>query len=308
LTYLHLMPLTTLEFLVGPTGRVACVAALDYAFARFKKIGMPVPESSRLMKAYRLLQNPDSDRRHLPQSVKLRRELAEAHKIANDFHDIARAINPLGGPPTSKLRRDLARAYYGNLDPGAEDTKSVTARNLQFQVWLASWYTAGDKAIRYEEPDLKVAYWFRWHGVAAKRIQSPSKILTRIQEAAKQVRNRVGQGFIAVAFDNYSPALAKRLATLRNPLRFYNRLPELDTALEWCRTDAPWIRAVLLFGCLIRWRLKPPPPRLTLEFPERVWCIPRDKRDREYLWPYYEELLATYRSRVEVASRPNRGE
>src|SRR5438876_2945393 len=160
------MPLTTLEFLVGPTGRAASVAALDYAFARFREIGVPVPGSSRLVEARRLLQNPDSDRRHLPKSVTLRREIAEANKITTDFYDIARAINPRGGSPTTKLRRDLARAYYGHLDPSAADTKSITARNLQFQLWLASWYTAGDKPMRYEEPDLQVAYWFRWHGVA----------------------------------------------------------------------------------------------------------------------------------------------
>lgn len=297
------MQLTTQEFLVGPTNRVAGVAALDYAFERFKEIGIPVPDTSRLLAARRLLDKPDSDPRDVNKSIKLRQALAEAHRIATDFYDIARAINPRGGPPPSLLRKDLPRAYYGRLDPGATDTKSVMARNLQFQLWLAAWYTAGDKPIRYEEPDLKVAYAFRWQGVAAKRVQTPSKILTRMQEAAGQVRRRIGQGFIAMAFDNYSPALAKRLARIRNPLRFYDRLPELDEALEWCRTDAPWIRAVLLFGILVRWRLKPAPPRLAMEYVERIWCIPRDERDRQNLWPYYEELTATYRSRVEIPSR-----
>ena len=78
------MRFKTVEFLVGPTNRRAGVAALDYAFERFKKIGVPVPETSRLVGAHRLLHNPDSDPRDLPKSVKLRREVAEAHKIATD--------------------------------------------------------------------------------------------------------------------------------------------------------------------------------------------------------------------------------
>lgn len=299
------MRMVTLDYQIGLPTRAAAVAGLDYAHERFRAVGVPVPKQCRLAEARALLENPDNDPRHLPKSVKLRREIAEAHKTAQDFHDIARAMNPRAGHADDRVRRDLARAYYGHLDPRAQDTKSVLARNLQFQLWLASWFTAGDKPIRYEEPDLRVAYWFDWHGVAAKRVQSPSKILTRVREAADQVKKRVGHGFIAVAFDNYSPGLAKRLATLRNPLRFYDRLPEMSVALDWCREHAPWIRAVLLFGVLVRWRLKSPLPQLVIEFPERIWCIPRTERDREVLWPYFEELSAKYRSRLEVKARNN---
>jgi hypothetical protein len=273
---------------------------LHYAFGRFRDVGVPVPTTSRLAQARELLEKMVAKSIDVTKSVKLRRDLAEAQKAATEFYQLARAINPRAGPASPNLRRDLQRAYGGRLNPAAQDTVSVAARNLQFQLWLAAWFVAGGRDLRYEEPDLRVTYWFRWHGVAAKRIQTPSKIVRRVKEAARQVKNRVGSGFVAVSFDNYSPLLSKRFARLRDPTRYFDRLPELRRAVEWCRDEAPWIRAILAFGALAQWRLRSRPPHLTLSFPEQVMCIARDRRDEENLADYFKEIHGTYRRNVGI--------
>src|SRR5690349_17889110 len=205
----------TLDFLFGPVGHRATLAGLEYAFTRFREIGVSVPTTSRLVLAKELLGRMIGKVIDVRQSVRLRRDLAEAQRVATDFYHLARALNPRGGPPPKKFRNDLQRAYCGHLNAAAQDPVSVAARNMQFQLWLGSWFTAGGRPVRYEEPDLAVTYWYRWHGVAAKRIQSPAKIVERVQQAARQVRTRRGEGFVAVTFDNYSPAFSKRFAGLR---------------------------------------------------------------------------------------------
>lgn len=184
------------------------------------------------------------------------------------------------------------------MNPAAQDPVSVRARNPQFQLWLAAWFVAGERPLRYEEPDLKVTYWFRWHGVAAKRVQAPSTIVRNVRKAAQQVRNRVGRGFVALTVDNYSPAFTKRFTGLRDSERFFNRLPELASAAIWCDKSAPWIHAILVFGARVRWRLQSKPPLLELTFPELVIRLARDKCDDAYLADYFQEIQENIKARV----------
>jgi len=297
-----------LDYQLGAVGHRETLANLEYAFKRFREIGVSVPARSRLIKAKELLEQMVAKSIDVRKSVKLRRDLAEAQRVAMEFHELARAINPRARPASPRLRNDLQRAYGGELNPAAQDHVSVAARNLQFQLWLASWFAAGERPLLYEEPDLKVTYWFRWYGVAAKRAQKPSTIIRNVIAAAQQVKKRIGHGFVALTVDNYSPAFTKRFAGLRNSERFFNRVPELAAAATWCENSAPWIHAILVFGAHARWRLQLKPPLLELAFPELLIRLARDKCDHAHLAEFFQEIQQYRKARLGGIEPPSRDE
>jgi len=165
-------------------------------------------------------------------------------------------------------------------------------------LWLAAWFTAGEKPIHYEEPDLRLAYRFHWNGVAAKRIQSPSKILQRVREGAGQVKKRVGCGFIALSIDNYSPGFVPRFTRVRKGNSLLKRLPELDQAADWCAEHAHWIHGLLIFGFMTIWRLGRSPVHANMSFPTRIVYLPEDSVEHEHLKAYFDELISLYRNRM----------
>jgi hypothetical protein len=73
--------------------------------------------------------------------------------------------------------------------PGDESATSNVARNLQFELHLASTlWQAGFQPILGEHPDLKCKVEGKWLFFECKRILSKAKLTTRIREASKQLR------------------------------------------------------------------------------------------------------------------------
>jgi hypothetical protein len=76
------------------------------------------------------------------------------------------------------------------LNPAAQDTLSVAARNLQFQLWLAAWFTAGGKPLRYEEPtDLLRRLAALPDSACFVCVFAPGFIRAQLLEARRQDRN-----------------------------------------------------------------------------------------------------------------------
>jgi hypothetical protein len=203
---------------------------------------------------------------------------------------IARSLQ-IVTPPVARL---LRLSFGGRLDPTAREDESTQARDAQFELWLAAFFAAGDRKVITLEPDLVTTYWFQWLGVAAKRVQSIAKIGRRVRRAARQVKTHLPAGFVALAIDSYSPGFATRLATLRSGRRLFAKLPEINRAVEWCRAEAPWIRAVICFAAICRITLKTQPPHVGFYLATRVYLLPEDERDRKRLRDYFEEIFDLY--------------
>jgi hypothetical protein len=179
--------------------------------------------------------------------------LTEAHRTAFEFYTIARSINPRVTPP-KVFRQKLAIAYGGADDPAKDTEESARARNYQFELWVAAWLTAGDKRVRIQEPDLQVAQWFEWRGVAAKRVRSPSQIAKRVKQAAAQIKRQTSTGFVALALDNYSvPRRIRSRSELRAGSAFFGAYPEVELAADYLEISAPWVKGLICFGHFARW-------------------------------------------------------
>ena len=96
-------------------------------------------------------------------------------------------------------KKDLQKLFSGSSFPSGDSLQ--TPRSHQFQLYLAALMDLSGFDITLKEPDFFFQYKSRKYSVAAKRINSPSKIYTRLSEAKKQIKNYGDLGFIAFSID-----------------------------------------------------------------------------------------------------------
>lgn len=277
------------EQLFGPVDTSTTLRAADWTIQRLSDLGAPPPKGCRLLRARAFVISLSAKtiptRRSAPQA----RLFAEAHRTLLEFWAAARSINPRLRPLPKSLRRKLSLAYGGKDDPADDDDRSVVARNTQFELWLAAWLVAGRRPLRMREPDLEAAYGFQWRGIAAKRVRSRRRIAKRVFDAAAQVKQASGTGFIALSLDNYSTTAGIRArSSLRIGERFFEAYPEIDTAADQLKRRAPWIRALVCFGHYARW-VNPQNPSLQMDNLTKIVLLPEDQQDQEYLRAYFDE-------------------
>ena len=207
-----------------------------------------------------------------------------------EYYAIARSINPRTLPLSESIQ-GIFRHSYGGADDPADDTDiTATARNHQFELWLAAWLTAGGKRIRQAEPDLELAYRFEWRGVAAKRVRSRRHIRKRVRNAAEQVKRNTGTGFVAISLDNFSTVRAiKARSDLAAGKKFFNCYPEIHGAARYLQEKETHIRGLLCFGHYARWSGHRHSSKLHLSNLSQIYLFPSDLTDIEYLSSYFEE-------------------
>jgi hypothetical protein len=146
------------------------------------------------------------------------------------------------------------------------------------------------------EPDLQVAFRFEWCGLAAKRIRAAGQILKRVKQAAEQVKQNTGTGFVALALDNYSLARSiKSRSELAAGARFFASYPQIEAAADHLMTKAPYVRGLICFGHFARWLPKEEPPSLQMSNLTRIYLLPSDDTDAGYLNAYFHEHGAKFR-------------
>ena len=96
-------------------------------------------------------------------------------------------------------KKDLQKLFSGSSFPSGDSLQSP--RSLQFQLYLAALMDLSGFDIKLKEPDFFFQYKGHKYSVAAKRINSPSKIYARLSEAKKQIKNYDDLGFIALSID-----------------------------------------------------------------------------------------------------------
>jgi hypothetical protein len=192
-----------------------------------------------------------------------------------EFYGIARSLNPRAIPLPKEIKRKLNVSYGGAEDPANDTDRTAVARNTQFEFWVASWLTAGEKPIRMAEPDLQFAYRFQWRGLAAKRVRSSRQILKRVKRAADQVKKNTGTGFIALALDNYSTVRKIRSQSdLSVGARFFASDPQIEEAANYLMAEERHIKALLCFGHHARWLLEEEPPSLQMSNMTKIYLFP----------------------------------
>lgn len=103
----------------------------------------------------------------------------------------------------------------------SEDANSL-ARNLQYQLYLASRFSNSGMNINCVEPDFIFNYDSEIYSVAVKRITSRNKVKERIKEAEQQILKYDYDGFIAISID--------RLLEYSNPFIITNNPDVLPSA------------------------------------------------------------------------------
>jgi len=224
----------------------------------------------------------------LGKATRERRLWTEAHRTGLEFYAIARSISPRV-PAPEVLRRKLAIAHGGADYPARDTEESARARNYQFELWVAAWLTAGGKPVRMLEPDLQVAQWFQWRGVAAKRVRSPGKIITRVKQAAAQIKDHTPTGFVALALDNYSVPRRIRSRSLRAGAAFFSSYPEIERAADYLENHAPWVKGLICFGHFARWLPDRGRPSLQMSNLTQIHQLPADEAEDGQLSAFFEE-------------------
>jgi hypothetical protein len=286
------------DHLFGPIGPAVTIDALNLTIAELKTRGFTPPRNSRLHQAIEhlteLLSRPEGALR----STTSRRLAAEAQRLAFAYYVIARALAPKSTTPPRRLHRAFQQSFSGVLDPAVSSQSNRRARDIEFELWLAAFFAAGDRPVIYQEPDLQVTCWFSWHGVAAKRLQTPKSLLGQVKAAAAQIKRQGRPGFICVMVDCHSRAWVKRLAGLRSTTRYFARIPEIAHAAAWIRAQAPWVVAVMYVGTRVRWELTRFPPHAVLDYPTRIETYGRDPVTKARLRDFWNEVTTTYTERM----------
>lgn len=213
-----------------------------------------------------------------------------------EFYGIARSINPRASPLPEASRDKFFLSYGGADDPADDSDVTAIARNIQIELWLAAWLTAGGKPIRQAEPDLQLAYRFEWRGVAAKRVRSRRHVRRRVTQAAGQVKRNTGTGFVALSLDNYSTVRAiKARSDLAGGEKFFKSYPEIQRAAKYLQEKEKHIRGLLCFGHFARWSNNKSSSRLHLSNLTQIYMFPSDATDSEYLPSYFDEHCDCFR-------------
>ena len=162
------------------------IKSIEWVINRFESFEISVNKSSRFYRFY-------CDFSKLNKSIVVPENIDELLEGMRDFFEIWQIAKSEEVLKSSK--KEMEELLGGNRIPSAD--KNPLARNLQYQLYLASIFSTSGMMVRCEEPDFLFEYMGVTYSVAAKRITSKSKIEERIKEAEKQIHKYSYDGFIA---------------------------------------------------------------------------------------------------------------
>jgi hypothetical protein len=255
-------------------------AVLKATILRLEALKVRPPRNSRLRQALEAVEAPAASETTL-------RCAREAYRFALEFWTIVRTLSP-GLASNPRIKNLLQRAYAGKLDPLTEDQTSERARDAQFELWLGSWFAMGGRPTQTVEPDLRVALWFRWYGVAAKRVRSRGQLLKRVKDGARQIQASGDRGLVAILLDNYSDRNVAEAGGVGPGNEFFETFPEVDAAESWLLQDAPFVKGTLCFGLLTSWT-PDASPSIDMSALERVILLNSQDPDQQHLADVLQE-------------------
>jgi hypothetical protein len=97
---------------------------------------------------------------------------------------------------------ELALIFGGNINPMEDKLSNTRPRDLQYQLFLTSFFELSGNQVVSAEPDFKFVHHNEEIAVACKRINSKTQAIGRVKEAAKQINVSGRRGFIAISLDS----------------------------------------------------------------------------------------------------------
>jgi hypothetical protein len=182
-----------------PTGPSAQIAAAIWTRDRLAAFHVPLPGGNRLERSRSLLEEVNSGRATLaPDAHELLERLNEAQWTIIEQYIISRSL----GKPGRQLSAEHLRKLEGMLsgaDVAAE--RNPLARNTQFELYTAGFFTMGDVSVGLAEPDLVFDFLGSPRGLAAKRVRSFRQAPRRAREAADQIARAGLTGVVSLNVD-----------------------------------------------------------------------------------------------------------
>jgi hypothetical protein len=277
----------------GPTGSSAIVESADYAIQRLRALGVTFPDSSRLVRARAYVQAAQDDIASAPSGE----VLAEATRTIFEFYLICRAFGAPRADTDPRLLESLAVALGGPDLPGDEDDATSLARNIQFELYVGAWLTAGGVRVALAEPDLQVEYDGRLLGVAAKRVRSRSRIMRRIAEASRQILMHGTEGFIAMNVDHLLDELPLVQDEAERGRYFDRSFPEFGKVMK-SFLRRPHVRGLLVVGHQARWITEGKAPRVDVGAFTKFHLITDTDEERRKGDRFLEDLKNTQAARL----------
>lgn len=213
----------------------------SWSMEQFRAKGVPVPPGARLDLAQRLFDSiVQGDTIVKRDDDHLIRRIRSAYITVYESYLLVRAS---GGP-----RAVHSKSYLGKLKDAIggkeleEDDSNHSARNIQFELYVASFFTMGGANVSIVEPDLQVKVGSEWIGIAAKRVQSPRALVKRAREGAKQIVKSRRKGIVAVNLDPISIDREFELDISQATSLLQEKIPEIT------RVDDELIKRELVLG------------------------------------------------------------
>jgi hypothetical protein len=170
----------------------------------------------------------------LPIYTKLKADLPRYLVALGESGEIREMLPFLGVCQKEELAHRLRAVLLGPELPSEEDSVSNQARNIQFELWLGAKLWRCGAQVELAEPDLRCKIGEFTVLLACKRLLSPRKLTTRINEATIQIQRHLkllnekpSSGFVAISFSN--------LLGMEQSIDVRNRqeaLGRLDSAIE----------------------------------------------------------------------------
>ncbi|MGO4500054.1 hypothetical protein AB4114_29690 [Paenibacillus sp. 2RAB27] len=141
------------------------------------------------------------------QFYKSYKKLIESNNISNNFSELLEGMRDffelksiVSSPEILGTSVEELKLMLSGCRLPSEDSNS-TARDNQYQLFLASRFSDSGMNVNCVEPDFSFEFEGVTYSVAAKRIKSRKKIYERIKEAEKQIMQFEHDGFIALSLD-----------------------------------------------------------------------------------------------------------
>ncbi len=177
----------------------------EWSIRVLREYGINIPRRSRLPNAVTMLREFNEGRSGLTPSLSSDEVVSVSNSVKTlwEFWIISVAM---------LLRRKRTNTPFCknslNLAVLGADKEHVDsnpkARNTQFELFVAALLVLGGAEVISGEPDLRLLYWGRHVGIAAKRVRSTShdQIEKRILEGARQLGKNRLEGFVAINIES----------------------------------------------------------------------------------------------------------
>jgi hypothetical protein len=266
----------------------------EWTLQTLERLGVVVPSRSRLPNARDLLVRAETEPTILnSEDPSFLERVADAHRTVWDFFVITNAAVERRFRVNTPFRLDVIGTALHGADVARED-RNPLGRNTQFELYVAAVLCLGRAEVNPGEPDLRLLYWGKDTGVAAKRMGSaqPRSIAKRVLEGARQIARSGTDGFVAVNIDilfigvELGDEIPQRWEQLNRQTAV-----AVDAIMRRLgpRRD---VKGVLLFGHAAQWDLSASPPAYAASYPLSYHLIADGLQDEERGREFFSGLTA----------------